>query len=425
MIHHLNSRPPADTPLRQTGIPVVGAVPWGEHFCQFYQTGEDLAETLVPYFKEGLAANEFCMWVTSAPLSVDEAKAALRAVVPDLDERIAHGQIEILDYTQWYTKSGKFNADEVLKGWVDKLESAKKRGFEGLRLTGNTFWLEAADWDDFTRYEEKVNAVIGRYKMIALCTYSLDKCGASEIIDVVNNHRFALIKRRGKWEMMQSARVRAIEEKEKWREFVPRGKPNPIIKSLSVFIAAAGLAVMAGWIFDIGALKSISPAWVSMKFTTAFAFVISGISLYFMARSREGEFDAAQVALSITSFILAILMGLLFFSAVFGIDTGIENLFVRDPGGAESVVPGMPSVPTMVNFLLIAAAGIMTIVNPGGVPVKLKTTGAAIGLIGALAVTGYIFNAPQLYYYIAGVNSAMALHTALLFVVCGAGLACL
>lgn len=84
--------------MRRSGIDIVGDVPWGAHFCQFYETRQDLIDVLVPYFQEGLAANEFCMWVTSEPLQVDQAYAALRAAVPDLDEHIEKGQIEILDY---------------------------------------------------------------------------------------------------------------------------------------------------------------------------------------------------------------------------------------------------------------------------------------------------------------------------------------
>ena len=131
---------------------------------------------------------------------------------PDLDGYINSGQIEILDYSQWYTRSGRFSADEVLQGWIDKLTEAQKRGFEGLRLTGNTFWLEKADWDDFTRYEERVNNVIGRYKMLAICTYCLQKCNALEILDVVANHQFALIKRSGRWEIIESGQHKKTEQ---------------------------------------------------------------------------------------------------------------------------------------------------------------------------------------------------------------------
>jgi hypothetical protein len=100
-------------------------------------------------------------------------------------------------------------------------------------------------------------------------------------------------------------------------------------------------------------------------------------------------------------------------------------LFVKDPGSAHTVVPGMPSMLTMVDFLLIALAAILTIVNPAGLRQKLKAIGIIIGAIGALAIIGYIFKAPILYYYAAGVNSAMAISTALLFILAGAGFLCL
>jgi len=40
--------------LRNSGIDIIGDVPWGTHFCQFYQTKKDLMDILVPYFKAGL-----------------------------------------------------------------------------------------------------------------------------------------------------------------------------------------------------------------------------------------------------------------------------------------------------------------------------------------------------------------------------------
>jgi PAS domain S-box-containing protein len=198
--------------MRHSGIEFIGDVPWGTHFCQFYETAQDLIDTLVPYFREGLNNNEFCMWVTSEPLQVDQAKASLQAVVPNLDQYFEKGQIEILDYNQWYTRSGKFSADEVLQGWVDKLNSALECGYEGLRLTGNTFLLEQSNWADFTKYEETVNNVIGQYRMLAICTYSLRKCGSMEILDVLANHQFALVKHFGKWGIVESAHQKEIEQ---------------------------------------------------------------------------------------------------------------------------------------------------------------------------------------------------------------------
>ncbi len=152
------------------------------------------------------------MWITSEPLNVDEAKRALKKALKNADDYLKKGQIEILDSTEWYTKSGKFNADEVLAAWIKKEALARKKGFYGLRLSGNTFWLEKKDWQDFTKYEEAINQVIGNYHMIAICSYSLDKCNASEIIDVVSNHQFALIKREGTWHRIESPEIKKSED---------------------------------------------------------------------------------------------------------------------------------------------------------------------------------------------------------------------
>lgn len=197
---------------RKSGVEIIGDVSWGAHFCQFYETKQDLIDTLVPYFVAGLESNEFCMWVTSEPLGVEDATQALRESVPDIDRRMMEGQIEIIHHTDWYLLGGAFDGQRVLNGWVQKLEAALARGYEGLRLTGNTFWLEKDDWQDFTDYEEAVNSVIGSYRMLALCTYSVDKCGAGEIADVVANHEFAMMKRRGEWTIIENSTARQAKQ---------------------------------------------------------------------------------------------------------------------------------------------------------------------------------------------------------------------
>jgi two-component system cell cycle sensor histidine kinase/response regulator CckA len=198
--------------LRKTGIDLIDNASWGTHFCQFYQTQEDLIDILVPYFKAGLENNEFCMWITAEPLNAKKAKASLKKVVRNLDDYIEKGQIEILDFSQWYTKSGRFDADDVLDGWVEKEKQALERGFDGLRLSGNTFWLEDNDWRGFAEYEEMINDIIENYKMLAVCSYSLDKGGATEIMDVIANHQFALAKQKNRWKIIESSKQKRIED---------------------------------------------------------------------------------------------------------------------------------------------------------------------------------------------------------------------
>ena len=54
-------------------------------------------------------------------------------------------------------------------------------------------------------YEATVDAIFEQRRILAICTYSLPKCGALQIMDVISNHAFALVKRAGKWEVIHSA----------------------------------------------------------------------------------------------------------------------------------------------------------------------------------------------------------------------------
>jgi PAS domain S-box-containing protein len=198
--------------LRKSGIDIIGDISWGTHFCQFYQTKEDLMDIFIPYFKAGLENNEFCIWITSKTLKVEETKKVLRRAIPDFDTYLENGQIELIPCTHWYLKEGNFDSERVLNGLVEKLNKALANGYDGLRLTECTFGLKNEDWNAFTNYEKKVDRIIENYQIMALCTYSLGNCNAVGIIDVIANHRFALIKREGKWEQIESSKRKMAEE---------------------------------------------------------------------------------------------------------------------------------------------------------------------------------------------------------------------
>jgi len=197
-------------------------------------------------------------------------------------------------------------------------------------------------------------------------------------------------------------------------------------QTLSHIVTLAGILVMAGWISGVGALTSISPVWIPMKFTTAFAFTLSGVLLYFIAEFIGGRTDAAQVVLPAAVLTILLLMGLMFFSHMLGAHTGLEDLFVVEkPGAVKTVVPGLPSLPTMIGFILISSGGILAMFNFRGLRRAFKYIGLAVGALGAAAAAGYVLGIPGLYYFRPGVNSAMAFNTALLFVLLGTGFLCL
>ncbi|UCG55355.1 MAG: MEDS domain-containing protein [Dehalococcoidia bacterium] len=192
-----------DTDQRDSGIMLIGDIPWGTHFCQFYTTRKDMLDMIIPYFKAGLENNEKCIWVTSEFLTEEDATKAMRKSVPDFSRLQTEGQMEIFPYTDWYLKGGSFDLNRTLNMWMEKHDRSLSEGFAGLRVSGNPYWIDnKKDWDDFASYEAEINNVIGGTKLLVLCTYSLKKCGVAEILDVVRNHEFALAMNQGIWQVI-------------------------------------------------------------------------------------------------------------------------------------------------------------------------------------------------------------------------------
>lgn len=195
-----------------------------------------------------------------------------------------------------------------------------------------------------------------------------------------------------------------------------------IAKLLSFVITLGGAIVMAGWILEIEALKSILPFWVTMKFLTALSFFLSGIILYFVAYNTEGGSVLNQIMIAISSILILFFMLNLLLATLFNFSTGIEDLFVHELRDAvKTTLPGRPSIGTMINFTLVSIAGLTSLFEVKKFNHKIYIIGIIVLIIGSIAVLGYIASIPLLYYTITGYSTAMALHTAILFMLAGIG----
>ncbi len=201
-----------DQPLRQSGIRVVGEVPWGAHICIFYETKDDLLDTAVAYFKAGLASNEFCVWAISEPITKADAEAALRRAIPDLEAQLAAGRIEILQGTDWYLPGNQFDLQRITGGWSEKLRAALALDFDGMRVSGNAFWIESNHWQAFCEYERELDRSLAGQRMVVLCTYSLPASRAVDLLDVARAHQCCTARRNGDWEFLATPELRRAKQ---------------------------------------------------------------------------------------------------------------------------------------------------------------------------------------------------------------------
>lgn len=201
----------SDFPLRDTGIDFIGEMPWGMHLCVFYETETDLLEALVSYCSAGLRNNEFCVLAISEPITISKARNAFRRNIPNFERYFARGQIEIVSAREWYLKGGRFEMERVVASWDEKLNHALAHGYDGLRASGNAFWLESKSFRNFTDYEYELDHSIAGRKILLMCTYSLRATRAMTVLDVVRAHHFTMARRHGTWEPLEKPELRPAQ----------------------------------------------------------------------------------------------------------------------------------------------------------------------------------------------------------------------
>jgi C4-dicarboxylate-specific signal transduction histidine kinase len=116
--------------------------------------------------------------------------------------------MQIVQGREWYMSGEDLDLERVARGWNQKIEFALTRGYAGLRLSADTAWLEKRNWKAFSDYEGEVNRSIGEQPMIALCSYPLVGSAAAEILDVTRTHQFAVVRRNGRWEVVETSELK-------------------------------------------------------------------------------------------------------------------------------------------------------------------------------------------------------------------------
>jgi len=193
---------------------------------------------------------------------------------------------------------------------------------------------------------------------------------------------------------------------------------------ISIAVIIIGLVVMIGWFTDDDDLKRLNPDWVTMKFSTAASFLVSGMVVFLINESRNKNSEASKIIIFAPLIVVLFFMATLLVSTISGTSTGVSSLFVKEEASAalHSVKAGTPSVGTMINFLLIIGAGFTYLLANPKHRKYLTISGGIILALAIIALIGYAIDSPSLYYQVEGASGAMALHTAIAFALLGIGL---
>ena len=84
-------------------------------------------------------------------------------------------------------------------------EAAMRDGNVGLRLSGSTSWLPSLHGAGVAEREARVHAAFHGRRILALCSYALERCGSDLVIDVMKSHGIALVRVGDAWSVLHSA----------------------------------------------------------------------------------------------------------------------------------------------------------------------------------------------------------------------------
>jgi signal transduction histidine kinase len=76
-----------------------------------------------------------------------------------------------------------------------------------VRVNGSPAWLQKEDRKRFCEFEEQLDNLFPNQRVIASCTYPL-ACTGYEIFDVTQRHQFAIAKRCGQWEVIETPELK-------------------------------------------------------------------------------------------------------------------------------------------------------------------------------------------------------------------------
>src|SRR5258706_4731782 len=191
-------------------------------------------------------------------------------------------------------------------------------------------------------------------------------------------------------------------------------------KYTSIAVIVVGSLALFGWIFDVPALKSVTPGLATMKANTAIAFIVAGVSVFL--ESNEGPSRRAHLVARGCAIGVALLGLLTLGETISGADFGIDQwIFARQPTYADPY-PGRMSIIGAVNFILVGLALLLLDIKIRHDTYPAQWLALAAGSLAFLALVGYLYGVESLYSV--GSYSSIALHSALNFTLLSFAILC-
>ena len=177
------------------GIPGVGVVSPGTHFCALYSGPVERDRLLYRFLGEGLRQGDKCLCLIDG---VEPALVRDRAEgQPGAKSSRRSEQFDVVRTSDAYLRSGEFSVEDMMSFLSERVNAATGDDFDLLRTAGEMSWVLRGPpgWEDLFRYESALNQVVDQMPAILICLYDLQKFGADMLVQVLYTHPKVLLDR--------------------------------------------------------------------------------------------------------------------------------------------------------------------------------------------------------------------------------------
>ena len=184
-----------------------------------------------------------------------------------------------------------------------------------------------------------------------------------------------------------------------------------IVPIIGLCLTLMGVFVMVGWFLQNPNIVQINPSFVPMQFNTALCFALSGVGFVFLRQKQNN----IRLVISI---ILFAIPALTLIQYIFGINIGLDELFIQHTITVKTSHPGRMAPNTATCFILTAVVFLINrFQNTKDHPNIMGVISATILVLGMVSLIGYMTNVDTAYVW--SKYTSMAVHTSIGFVIIG------
>ena len=161
------------------------------HICAFFHSLDEEYQVLLPFIKEGFGRGERIFYIVDPELCAHHL-ARLDAAGIDVASGEASGQLVMLDWSQTYLSTGRFDQDVTMRQFAGARADGRKQGYPRTRFVAHMEWALKGSLDQLAAYEIRANFVPLKPD-VGLCVYQLEHWGGRLLVSALRSHPLVIL----------------------------------------------------------------------------------------------------------------------------------------------------------------------------------------------------------------------------------------